>query len=296
VLEPLRPLAHRSAIVRTALRTDERFSEVRGGQLASAITLTAFLSLFPLLLVAIAVVGFFSAGSQTLPNDVVRHLGLTGQAADIVRQALRTAARSRKVASIIGLAGLLWSGLALVGALEQAFDAVWQVPGRGWRDKLVGLGWLAGASLIFALSFGVTAVLNYLPAALAPVGIVVGLAIDVGLWLWTLVVLPNRPVGWRAVLPGAVFGAIGLEILKAVGSFYIPHAVASSSQLYGSLGVVFAILAWLAFFGRLVVYAAALNVTLWEQRHGTVSVRTEVPSLGGRKPSRATRSGEARAS
>ena len=44
-------------------------------------------------------------------------------------------------------------------------------------------------------------------------------------------------------------GAIGLEVLKLVGTVYVPRAVASSSALYGSLGVVFAILAWLAIGG-----------------------------------------------
>ena len=60
--------------------------------------------------------------------------------------------------------------------------------------------------------------------------------------------------------------AVGLEILKVVGAYYVPKAVASSSALYGSLGVIFALLAWLLIFGRLVVYSAVLNVVRYERK------------------------------
>ena len=46
--------------------------------------------------------------------------------------------------------------------------------------------------------------------------------------------------------------------------------MASSSDLYGPVGVVFAVLGWLLVFGRLVVYSAIVEVVLWEERHGTV--------------------------
>ena len=71
------------------------------------------------------------------------------------------------------------------------------------------------------------------------------------------------------------------EVLKAAGAYYVARAVADSSQLYGSLGVVFAILAWLFFFGRLIVYSAVVNVILWEREEGTVTVVTQVPKQPG---------------
>ena len=122
---------------------------------------------------------------------------------------------------------------------------------------------------------------------------VVGFLVDLALWLWTLTVLTNRKVGWRGMLPGAVLGAVGLQVLRVAGSVYVPKAVASSSALYGPLGVVFAVLAWLLFFGRLVVYAAAVNVVRWEGRHGTVTAEIELPRVPGEAPVAVTRSGEA---
>lgn len=290
------PLTRRWGWARTALRVQERFAEIHGSYLASSITLSAFLSLFPLLLVTIAVIGFFSATTDGVPAQVISTLGLTGQAATAVTNAIATAEESRAAASVIGLAGLLWSGLGLVAAIQFAFDAAWQVSGRGLKDKLFGLAWLGGAAMIFTATFVVSALINLLPWFMSPVAIVVGIGLNIGLWLWTMHTLVNRDVGWRPLLPGAVLAALGLEVLKLVGGVYVPRAVASSSALYGSLGVVFAILAWLLFFGRLVVYAAVLNVVRWEEDHGTVTVELEVPNLPGEVPVTASRAGEAQAS
>ena len=204
------------------------------------------------------------------------------------------AEESRKAASVVGLAGLLWAGLGVVNSLQYAWNSAWQVPGRGIRDRAVGLGWLAGAGLLFVGSFVLSAVSQWLPWYLAPLGVAAGFATGVTLWLWTAHTLPNRKVGWRPLLPAAVVGAIGFEVLKLIASVVVPRVVASSSALYGPLGVVFALLAWLLVFGRLVVYAAVIEVVLWEERHGTVELTLEVPARPGLAAVGATRAGEQR--
>jgi membrane protein len=279
-------------VLRTVIRVQRRYGELNGNYMASAVTLSSFLSIFPLLLFAVAVLGYFAAGSPDLAGSVVDKLGLTGDAARAVVDTIHTAERSRRTASIVGVVGLLWSGLGLVAALQYAINTSWQVTGRGWKDKLKGLAWLGGASLLFMGSFAVGAALNFLPGWLSPLNILVGLGLDLALWLWTMKALSNRDVGWKALLPGAVVGAVGFEALKLVGSVYVPRLVASSSALYGSLGVVFAILAWLLFFGRLIVYSTVVNVVRWEEDHGTVTVDLPVPKLPGQVPTQATRAGE----
>ncbi|MCA1841745.1 MAG: YihY/virulence factor BrkB family protein [Actinobacteria bacterium] len=282
---------------RLALDVQDRYSELHGGELASAITLSAFLSLLPLLLVGIAVLGFFSAASsKDLAKEVIENLQLdrSSQTAELITEAMRTAESSRKAASVVGLAGLLWTGLGVVNALQYAWNSAWQVPGRGLKDKAVGLAWLLGAGVLFVASFAVSAASQLLPWFLEPLGILVGLATGVGLWLWTAHTLPNRRVGWRALLPGALLGAVGFEILKVLASFVVPRIVASSSDLYGPVGVVFAVLGWLLVFGRLVVYAAVIEVVVWEERHGTVQLTIEAPARPGVAPVSATRAGEQR--
>ena len=289
-------LEDRYALVRIIAAVQARFGELNGGYLASAVTLAAFLSLFPLLLVAVAVLGFFSTGHPDVTGNVLDALAISPgtEAARTITNAIRTAEDSRKAASVLGLAGLLWSGLGLVAALQYAYDSVWQVTGRGVKDKAVGLLWLAGSGLLFASSFALTAAMQFLPGWFAPLEIVLALALGMGMFLWAGKILPNREIGWRPLVPGAVLGAVGFEVLKVLGGIYVPRAVASSSALYGSLGVVFAILAWLFFFGRLLVYAATLDVVLWERSHGTVIIDLEVPSLPGRElKDEGTRSGDA---
>lgn len=288
----LGPLKRRWPWFATVMRVQDRFDEVHGGYLAAAVTLAAFTSLFPLLLVTVGIVGFLSLNAD-VPSQVIGRLGLTGNAADLVLKAVATAQESRRSATAFGVVGLLWSGLGMVAAIQYAFDNVWQVTGRGLKDKLGGLIWLGGSVVILVISFGLTAVLNVVPW-LAPVSILVGLAVNLALWIWTLKALLNVDIPVRALVPGAVVGAIGLEVLKVLGSLYVPRAVSASSALYGSIGVVFAILAWLFFFGRLAVYVAVVNVVRWEDVHGTVTVEIELPNHPDIDPVEATRAGEAK--
>lgn len=268
-------------VIGPILRVQDRFGEVQGDPLANGIALQIFLSLIPLLLVAIAVVGFVAGDDTAFTDDVVSALGVPGDgaAAEAIGTAIDNARESRQAASIIGVLGLLWRGLAVVAAVQRAIDNVWQTRSQGFKDKARAFLWLLGAGAIFVASFAVTTVLNFLPGFLAPVSILVGLTVNVGLFLWTYSELGRLPVGWRALLPGAVLCAIGFEILKLVGTIYVPRLVADSSALYGSLGIVIALLAWLAFFGRLIVYGAVVNVLRWEGAHGTLAVPVEVPRV-----------------
>jgi membrane protein len=279
--------------VETALRVQKRFDEVHGNYLGAAVTLTAFLSLFPLLLAVVGIVGVVSSNATDLPGTVIERLGIQDETTtEVLRKAFSTAEDSGKAASVVGIAGLLWSGLGLVAAMQFAFDSVWQAPGRGLKDKLYGFLWLVGASVIFLASFAVTFLIGRLPGPAWPLAVVGNLLIGIPLWLWTFQALTNRDVGWKPQLPGAVLGAVGLQILQTLGGIYVPRVVSSSSALYGSIGVVFAILAWLLFFGRLAVYAVTLNVVRWEEEHGTVTAEIELPRVPGGVPVSASRAGE----
>jgi membrane protein len=277
--------------VRSFLPVHERVGAVGGGPLASSIALGGFLSLFPLLLVGVAVLGFVSAGETDFPSRVVDQLGLEGKAADQVVEIIDTAEQSRRAASVVGFIGLAWAGLGVAGALENALNATWQVKGRGITSRLVAVAWLVGAGLLFLGSMALGPLLNELPGPVTVPAILAGFVLDVLLFVWMFVVLTNVGLPWRVHLPGAVVGGVGVELLKIIGAVYVPRLVASSSALYGSLGVVFAILAWLALTARLVVYAAAFNVVRYEREHGTVTVDIQVPHISGQVPLEATRGG-----
>lgn len=278
-------------VIGWVLRVQERFGEVNGTALANGIALQAFLSIFPLLIVAISVVGFIADDDVTFAADVIDSLGLTGDAAENLDEAITNAKDSKGAAGVVGLAGLLYSGLAVVAAIQRSVDLSWQTMGKGLKDKLKAIGWLLGAVVIFIGSFALSVLINFLPAFFAPLSIIAGVAVNVALFLWTFSALGRLPIGWRARLPGAVLCAVGFEALKLIGSLYIPRLVANSSALYGSLGIVVAIIAWLAFFGRLLVYGSVVNVIRYEDRHGTITVPIQVPRVEGAIALEANRAG-----
>ena len=276
--------------VRLGLAVQKRVGEIGGGFLASAVTLTIFLSLLPMLLVAIAVLGFVSAGDSSVAGDLISGLGLTGDSATFLVDALDAAEEGRAGASVVGFAGLLWTSIGVVGAIEHVCDRAWQLPTRGLIGKLVAVGWLAGALVLLGSSFTLAGLLNVLPGWLAPIQVLAGIAVLVGFFLFTFRLLTSKSLPVRDHLPGAILGGIGFHLLTIVAAVVVPRQAASSSALYGSIGVVFALLAWLLLFGRLLVYAVVLNVVLHERAHGTVRVEVEAPRFDGEVPGAADRS------
>ena len=295
-MERLAALAERWPWLRTVLDVQQRVSETNGGPTASATALMFFLALFPLLLVAIAVVGFVSAGDSSVAADIVDSLGLEGEAARTVTQAIGKAEESRRAASIVGFAGLLWSGLGVTSALSLAVRTPWQRKGEGMKVKVEGLVWVLGGAVTFGGAIGAGALLNRTPEAVPrwvnSVGLVaLGLLLEFGFFLWTFFALGDRRAGWRHLVPGSIVGALGFEVLKLVGTVIIPRMIASSSSLYGPIGVVFAIFAWLTLFARLIVYSSALNAVRHEEETGSVTLEIKALRFEGEVPVEADRGG-----
>lgn len=283
--QKFRPLA-------VALQVQQRFGEINGNNLAAAVTLQAFIAVFPLLVIAVSVAGFVSAGGTDIAGSIVARLGLTGVAEETFVNAVQTAEDSRRAGTIVGFVTLFWAALGLVSALQYGYDQAWQVQNRGIKDKAVGLLWFLGFFAVAIASAVLGAVLRWLPDFMAPLGILVGLTLNFAIFLWTAKILPNRDVGWRPLVPGAIFAAIGFEALKLFAAYQVPKAIDSSSQLYGSIGIVLALLGFMLLLGRLLIYSATLNVVLFENKCGTREVKIEVPATPGVVDDTADRSGQ----
>lgn len=294
----LRQLGRRWPWFGRALDVQDRYGEINGSFIASGITVSIFIAIFPLLLVAIAVVGFLAAGDDQFANRIVDDLGLSGTAAQTMTDALERASDSKQAASVVGLLGLLWTGSGVAVALQMGIRAPWQERSVGIRDRLRGLAWLGTAGLGFAAAIALGGVLNVLPddvpvVLITALAVIIGVAFEIGLFWWMFKGLGTGRVSNRNLLPRAIMAGVGFEVLKLVGTVYVPRLVARSSGLYGSLGIVFAVLAWLALFARLIVYASTLNAVRFEAEEGTVQVTVHVPALPGPIPVAATRGGTA---
>jgi membrane protein len=255
-----------------AVVVQRRFGEERGANLAAAISMRGFLALFPVLVLAIAVVGFIGGDPRTVADEIIHELGLSGSAADTITDAVETAQDTKVASSIIGIIGLLWTGTGLAASLTAAWNQTWRIPGGGVRGRLFGFAWLLGGLVLFGLALLLLTLVGG-DGAIPEVALVGGLVVDTLLFLWTAWVLPTRRIPWRAMLPAAIVGAICVEILKLVGAFVIPAIVSRSSALYGTIGAVFALLVWFLVLGRVVVYVTLVEHEGWLRRQARLTAR-----------------------
>lgn len=263
--------------VARAVDLQRHFGARRGGNLAAAISMRAFLALFPLLVLAIAFVGFFVGNADQFADTVIKELGLSGDAATTITDSVQTAQKSKVASSIIGIVGLVWTGTGLAASITDAWNQMWEIPGGTLRGRLVGLGWLTGGGALLVAGLAAGALVDE-PGALPALGLIGGIAVDIVLFLWTAWILPSRRIPLRAMVPAAIAGGIGFETLKVIGTVVVPRLVTRSSTLYGTIGVVFALLVWMLVLGYLVVYVALIERIGWDRAQGARRATSHEPS------------------
>jgi YihY family inner membrane protein len=264
-------------LVRRAIRVSERYGEDGGGYLAASIAYYGFLSFFPLVLLALSVVGFLLASRPGLAAEMRTAIsGSVPGLGSVVGKNLMTIERSAAGAGVIGLVGLLWTGTGVVGAGRQALGVVFrQGPapgGLGEKARLVGmtLGLGAVALAATALSGGVATLEAGGPAGvvLKVVAAIVAFGLDLGLFLLTYRALIAERIAWRSLVPGAAFAAIGWGVLKLLGAWYAQTTVERSGSVYGPFAATIGVLVILYLAGRVFVYGAELNAALLEEKGG----------------------------
>jgi membrane protein len=259
--------------------------EIRGGQLVDSLVLKLFLSLFPLLIIAVAVLGFVAArrsgGAPALTDQIVANLKLKGSMADLLRDLVTTAEEKRGTASAVGFIGVVFSGLAVVGAIAAMCNAAWQVSSRGLLDRVVGLGWLLGAVVLVALVAGATALVSLIdiPFVNTLTGFAAGVVSVSLLFWWTQLALTNIRIPLRAYLPGALVGAVGVSLFQIFGAVLVQRILRSASAGASSIAAVVAFLTFFSIIGRLFLFSVLVNVVVWERKHGTVQLAINAPAV-----------------
>jgi len=241
------------------VRTFQRYQADGGDRLASSVTFYWFLSLFPILLIAVYVTrqALGDDAGRQITDNLGPYLGAAG--AKAVAKVVQTSAGK---AGIIGLVGTLFSGLGWIDALREAIRTMWHQSIKGGNivtRKIADVLALVGLFAVIAASVFVTG------AATAATGTVLSYAlatlVDVGVFLWLFVRLAKVPTPLRRVAKGALFGAVGFEVLKAFGAYYIAHTTSKGEATYGTFATVVGMLVFLNLVSRLVLYTAAFTVT-----------------------------------
>jgi uncharacterized BrkB/YihY/UPF0761 family membrane protein len=167
---------------------------------------------------------------------------------------------------VIGVWLVLWTGYLGAKALLLVHAAVWAVPPPRPRNVLTMSLVFTGTTLIFMASM---AGLRWVRAEFPSVGVAATLALIVvpfTIWLLASRQLPHQDVGWMGLVPGAALVAVGLQGLHLFTVFYLGPKLDNATELYGVLGVVSTVLFWLYITGRLILGAATVNASIYEQR------------------------------
>lgn len=259
----------RSSLFRRAVdavvAVQRRGSEIRDGNLAAAISMRAFLALFPIAVLALAVIGWVGGDSANVSAQITDGLGMGRAFGNTLHDAVQAANDARLASSIVGIVGLLWTGTGLAAAMAAAWDTAWDTPGGALRGRALGFAWLAGGLAFLGVTV-FTSVLFHRLQILLELGVIGGVLAGALFLFWTALLLPSRDIPWRSMVRPALVGGVALEALRDVGATIVPALVRRSSSAYGAIGATFALLVWLLVMGRVVVWVAVYERYRFETR------------------------------
>jgi membrane protein len=262
------------------VRMQEQYGASKASQQAGAVTYFGFLSVFPVLALAFFVVGYVAKvypDAQDTLVDAIKSMfpGLIGKGENKLN--IEDIQNSAATAGLIGLVGVLYSGLGWLSALRDALIAVFALPAReqpnfvmGKLRDLITLA-IIGFVLLFAVAFtglvsgfsddlldwlGLGTELGWLVTLLT---IVLGLLANAVLFfaMFRLLAAPDIPL--RAMWSGALLGAVGFEILKQLSTLLIRST--QSNPAFQVFGLALILLIWINYFSRVILYAAAWSWT-----------------------------------
>jgi membrane protein len=286
-----------------------RFMEDECLTRAEALAFTVILSLAPLMLLALAALGFLIRDPQQAADYVHRFIAqmLPGQQAEkAVDQVLaqthiiesaQTLMQGRWWAIVVGVLSLLWAALSLLVNATTPMNAAWDVQEtRSFlRLRLICLGVFAGAGLFFALSllpssapdmiqrlhipwlglpkhppFLIATLLQILFEALA-------WCLDIAMFVIIYRFLPGANVTWKTALFGGALTGLLWEVFKKGFAVYLAN-FGDFNKLYGALGGVILLLTWILYTCLILLAGAILCKMYYEHREeGGVVCRKRRP-------------------
>jgi membrane protein len=265
----------------------DHYSAVKGSLQAGAVTYFAFLSFFPILALAFAVIGYVAGAYPEAQDDLVVAIkdvlpGMVSQEEAEGKIAISDVQAAAPGIFTIGLLVMLYSGLGWISAMRDALLVVFERPpdeqpsfAKGKLRDLIALILLGVVLLLSVAVSGVITslaepVLDFLQlgAGVEPLlwvlALALGLAANSVLFFAFFKLLGDPDEPKRSLWTGALLGAVGFELLKQLSRWLI--ASTTDQPAFKAFGIALILLVWINYFSRVVMYAAA-----WA--HTTVAAR-----------------------
>lgn len=262
-------------VIDHVLRMVEHYGNVNGSALAAAVTYFAFLSFFPILALAFAVIGFVSGAYPNAEEDLVTAINdvLPGMVGGSDGIQLSTFQENAPGILSVGILLALYSGLGWLSGMRTALVAVFEEPEKERPSFVVGklrdVVALVCLGAVLIGSVGISGVATKLTAPILDfvglgdgakpllwaLALVLGLAASALLFFAFFKLLASPNVPSRSLWSGAMLGAIAFELLKQLSTVLLQAT--KDQPAVQAFGIALVLVVWINYFSRVVVLAAA---------------------------------------
>ena len=237
----------------------QAFGQTQASNYAGSVALSMFMSMFPLMLGVLAIVGLVirDPGTQARITSSLLSFFPT-DAGSALTGVLKGVKQNSGVLGIIGLAGMVWSGTSIFSTMEWALDRIFGAPQRDFvRQRLMGLLMTVLFAAVILLSVGVNSALSF--AKVVPfLGPLAGLVIWVLFMLAIYRVVPHRTFTLGEIWRGALLAGVLMEALSLLWPVYT-HFTHDFGTYGASFALFFLLATWLTFLSQLVMLGAVAN-------------------------------------
>ena len=264
-----------------------QWTEDYAPSMGAALAYYTIFSIAPLLVIAIAVAGFFF-GADAASGEIFAQLrGMLGdEGATAIQGLVKSASEPGKgtFAAIAGVVTLLLGATTVFGELQSDLDRIWEAPKQEnagiWgllRGRLLSFGMILGVGFLLLVSLVLSAALSALSHfwdswfenwefVLQAINFAVSFAIVTGLFAMIYKILPRCEIGWKDVWVGATVTSLLFSIGKLLIGLYLGKSSVTSG--FGAAGSLVIVLLWVYYSSQIFLLGAEFTKA-YAYRHGT---------------------------
>jgi YihY family inner membrane protein len=274
------PLPGRWGRVREVLRDSlVKFLRENSLTVSASIAYYSLLAIFPLLFLLLAVSGLFIRRYELSGRLALVLEHFLPVKADFIMRELVGISRAYGRVSILSFLLLLWSSSGVFLPIERALNRAWEVEKQRswWRRRLLALemagifGFLAMFSTLLVgtrrythawlRTWVASSLLPFVEFSYRTLFVAATFGITLCMFLVLFERLPNRPMALRQAFPGALLTALGWEAARSLFTHVLPFI--NYRQVYGSIGVVVALMTWVYISSAIMLFGAQVSRSLY---------------------------------